>query len=129
MSFSKEQLESCKLTNVHQMCLICICLLKFEFRFYICKVLEKVLRDIKDNKKFDSLLEEVNNIVIRQESECNLEESAQMWHSEAEQLRELLESDKKANEDDRTRTIKLAQESDAQVDHTIFLNSGKLGNV
>nr|XP_012231297.1 PREDICTED: IQ domain-containing protein D-like [Linepithema humile] len=96
-------------------------------RYYVYKVLERVLRDVKDNRRFDSLLEEVHNIVKKQEDECNLEESAQIWHSEAEQLRELLESDKKVNEDDRTRTIKLAQESNAQVDHTIFLNSGKLG--
>lgn len=75
------------------------------------------------------MLEETNNIVKKQKDECNLEESAQIWLSEAEQLRELVESDKKANEDDKTRTIKLAQESNAQVDHTIFLNSGKLGNV
>lgn len=75
------------------------------------------------------MLEEANNIVKKQKDECNLEESAQIWLSEAEQLRELVESDKKANEDDKTRTIKLAQESNAQVDHTIFLNSGKLGNV
>lgn len=75
------------------------------------------------------MLEEANNIVKKQKDECNLEESAQIWLNEAEQLRELVESDKKANEDDKTRTIKLAQESNAQVDHTIFLNSGKLGNV
>lgn len=51
-----------------------------------------------------------------------------MWLSQAEQLRKLLESDEKANEEDREKAIELAQESDAQVDHTIFLNNGKSGN-
>lgn len=98
------------------------------FRNYVCEVLKKVLHEIRTCGRFDSLQEEINNISRKEEGEHNLEKSAQMWLSRAEQLRELLESDKKANEEDRKRTIKLAQESDAQVDHAILLNSGKLGN-
>lgn len=101
---------------------------KSAFRNYVCKVLKKVLDEIRSNRRFDSLQEEVRNIKQKQEDERNLEESAQMWLSQAEQLRKLLESDKKANEGDRKRAIELAQESDAQVDHTIFLNNGKSGN-
>lgn len=63
----------------------------------------------------------------KQEGESNLETSARMWQSQAKELRELLESDRRANEDDRRETIRLAQESDAQIDHALFLNSGKLG--
>lgn len=91
------------------------------------KVLEKVLRDLKENRRFDSLREEINNIAKQQQGERNLKASARMWHNQAEQLRELLESDGRANEDDRLRTIRLAQETDAQVDQALFLNSGKLG--
>jgi len=87
-----------------------------------------VLHEIRSCGRFDSLQEEINNIAKKEEDERNLEKSAQMWLSQAEQLRELLESDKKAKEEDRKRTIELAQESDAQVDHAILLNSGKLGN-
>lgn len=63
----------------------------------------------------------------KQKGESNLETSSRMWQSQAKELRELLESDRKANEDDRRETIRLAQESDAQIDHALFLNSGKLG--
>lgn len=87
-----------------------------------------MLHEIRSCGTFNSLQEEINNITKKEEDERNLEKSAQMWLSQAEQLRELLESDKKAKEEDRERTIELAQESDAQVDHTILLNSGKLGN-
>ncbi|KYQ55580.1 IQ domain-containing protein G [Trachymyrmex zeteki] len=96
-------------------------------RNYVCEVLKKVLHEIKNHRTFDSLQKEVDNIAKKLEGERNLEESAQMWLSQAKQLREQLESDKKANEEDRKRTIKLAQESDARVDHAIFINSGKLG--
>ncbi|EFN80475.1 hypothetical protein EAI_08378 [Harpegnathos saltator] len=95
-------------------------------RNYVQKVLEKVLRDVRNNRRFDSLQEEINNIAKRQEGEHNLEVNAQIWHSQAEQLRDLLESDKKANEEDRKEMMSLAQESDARVDHAIFLNSAKL---
>lgn len=101
---------------------------EFTFRNYVCEVLKKVLHEIKTRKRFDSLEEEINNILKKQEGERNLEESAQKWLSQAEQLRRLLESNNKANEEDRKRTIELAQESDARVDHAILLNSGKLGN-
>lgn len=94
----------------------------------MCEVLKKVLHEIKNHRRFDSLQKEIDNIKKKEEDERNLEKSAQTWFSQAEQLRELLESDKKANEEDRKRTIELAQESDARVDHAIFLNSGKLGN-
>ncbi|XP_011882209.1 PREDICTED: IQ domain-containing protein D-like [Vollenhovia emeryi] len=97
-------------------------------RNYVCEVLKKVLHEIRNHRRFDSLQEEINNIAKKEEGERNLEESAQKWLSQAEQLRELLESDRKANEKDKERTIELAQESDARVDHAIFLNSGKLGN-
>ncbi|XP_024887108.1 dynein regulatory complex protein 9-like [Temnothorax curvispinosus] len=96
-------------------------------RNYVCEVLKKVLHEIRTHGRFDSLQEEVDNIAKKEEGERNLEESAQKWLSQAEQLREQLESDKKANEEERQRTIELAQESDARVDHAIFLNSGKLG--
>ncbi|XP_018363544.1 PREDICTED: IQ domain-containing protein G-like [Trachymyrmex cornetzi] len=96
-------------------------------RNYVCEVLKKVLHEIRNHRTFDSLQKEVDNIAKKLEGERNLEESAQMWLNRAEQLREQLESDKKANEEDRKSTIKLAQESDARVDHAIFINSGKLG--
>lgn len=99
------------------------------FRNYVYKVLERVLHDIKNNGRFDSLQMEIDNIAKKQESERNLEANAQIWLSQAKELQELLESNKKANEEDRKNTIKLAQESDAQVDHAIFLNSGKLGKI
>ena len=83
---------------------------------------------MKNHRTFDSLQKEIYNIAKKLEDERNLEESAQMWLSQAEQLREQLESNKKANEEDRKNTIKLAQESDARVDHAIFINNGKLGN-
>ncbi|KYM90980.1 IQ domain-containing protein G [Atta colombica] len=89
--------------------------------------LKKVLHEMKNHRTFDSLQKEVYNIAKKLEDERNLEESAQMWLSQAEQLREQLESNKKANEEDRKNTIKLAQESDARVDHAIFINNGKLG--
>lgn len=95
-------------------------------RNYLQKVLERVLRDVRYSRRFDSLQEEINNIAKKQEDEHNLEVNAQIWRSQAEQLRELLESDKKASEEDRKETTSLAQESDAQVDHAIFLNSAKL---
>jgi len=98
------------------------------FRNYVCEVLKKVLHEIKTHRRFDSLEEEINNILKKQEAEHNLEESAQKWLSQAEQLRKLLEFNKKVNEEDRKRTTELAQQSDAQVDHAILLNSGKLGN-
>ncbi|XP_025988484.1 dynein regulatory complex protein 9 [Solenopsis invicta] len=96
-------------------------------RNYVCEVLKKVLHEIKNHRKFDSLRQEIDNITKKQQDECDLEESAQTWLKQAEQLRELLESEKKANEKDKERTIGLAQESDVRVDHAIFLNSGKLG--
>ncbi|XP_011254166.1 dynein regulatory complex protein 9 [Camponotus floridanus] len=96
-------------------------------RNYVYQVLQKVLRDIKKNGRFDSLQKEIDNIAKKQESERNLEANAQIWLNQAKELQELLESNKKANEEDRENIIKLAQESDAQVDHAIFLNSGKLG--
>ncbi|CAL1679942.1 unnamed protein product [Lasius platythorax] len=95
-------------------------------RNYAYKVLERVLRDIKNNGRFDSLQKEIDDIAKRQESERNLEANAQIKLSQAEELQELLESNKKENEEDRKEMIRLAQESDAQVDHAIFLNSGKL---
>lgn len=98
------------------------------FRNYVCEVLKKVLHEIRNHRRFDSLQEEINNIAKKQEGERNLEETAQMRLNQAEQLREHVESDKKANEEDRKRMTELAQESDALVDHAIFLNSGKLGN-
>lgn len=94
----------------------------------MCEVLKKVLHEIRNYRTFDSLQKEVDNIAKRQEDERNLEESARMWLSKAEQFQELIESDKKANEEDREKTMQLAQESDTQVDHAIFVNSGKLGN-
>ncbi|XP_012061589.1 PREDICTED: IQ domain-containing protein G-like [Atta cephalotes] len=96
-------------------------------RNYISEVLKKVLHEMKNHRTFDSLQKEIYNIAKKLEDERNLEESAQMWLSQAEQLREQLESNKKANEEDRKNTIKLAQESDARVDHAIFINNGKLG--
>ncbi|EGI66460.1 IQ domain-containing protein G [Acromyrmex echinatior] len=96
-------------------------------RNYVYEVLKKVLHEIRNHRTFDSLQKEVDNIAKKLEGERNLEESAQMWLSQAEQLREQLESDKKANEEDRKNTINLAQESDARVDHAIFINNGKLG--
>jgi len=98
------------------------------FRNYICEVLKKVLHEIRNHRRFDSLQEEINNIIKNQKGKRDLEKSAQMWFSQAEQLRELLESEKKANEEDKKKTTELAQESDAQIDNAIFLNSGKLGN-
>jgi len=95
----------------------------------VYQVLERVLRDIKNNGRFDSLQKEIDNIAKKQESERNLEANAQIWLNQAKELQELLESNKKANEEDRENIIKLAQESDAQVDHAIFLNSGKLGKI
>ncbi|KAL6263687.1 hypothetical protein P5V15_003775 [Pogonomyrmex californicus] len=95
-------------------------------RNYVYKVLEKVLHEIKSRGTFDSLREENDNIAKKQEGERNLEESAETWLSQVKELRELLESDKKANEEDRKRTIELAQESDAQIDYAIFLNNGKM---
>lgn len=99
------------------------------FRNYAYKVLERVLRDIKNNGRFDSLQKEIDDIAKRQESERNLEANAQIKLSQAEELQELLESNKKENEEDRKEMIRLAQESDAQVDHAIFLNSGKLSKM
>ncbi|XP_050455609.1 dynein regulatory complex protein 9-like isoform X2 [Cataglyphis hispanica] len=96
-------------------------------RNYAYQVLERVLHDIKNNGRFDSLQKEIDNITKKQEDDRNLEATAQIWLSQAEELQELLESEKKANEENRKKTIKLAQESDAQIDHAIFLNSGKLG--
>ncbi|XP_029661740.1 dynein regulatory complex protein 9-like [Formica exsecta] len=96
-------------------------------RNYTYQVLERVLRDIKNNGKFDSLQKEIDNIAKKQEGDHNLEANAQIRFSQAEELQGLLESEKKENEEDRKKTIRLAQESDAQVDHAIFLNSGKLG--
>lgn len=96
-------------------------------RNYAYKVLENVLRDIRNNGRFDSLQKEVENIAKMQEGERNLEESAKIKFSQAQKLQELLETNKKANEENRKEMIKLAQESDAKVDHAIFLNSGKLG--
>lgn len=93
------------------------------------QVLERVLHDIKNNGRFDSLQKEIDNIAKKQESERNLEANAQIWLNQAKELQELLESNKKANEEDRENIIKLAQESDAQVDHAIFVNSGKLGKI
>ncbi|XP_032662892.1 uncharacterized protein LOC116840381 [Odontomachus brunneus] len=95
-------------------------------RNYLQKVLKRIFRDVRYSRRFDTLQEEINNIAKKQEDEHNLEVNAQIWRSQAEQLRELLESDKKANEEDRKETTNLAQESDAQVDHAIFLNSAKL---
>ncbi|KYN44230.1 IQ domain-containing protein G [Trachymyrmex septentrionalis] len=96
-------------------------------RNYVYEVLKKVLHEIRNHRTFDSLQKEVDNIAKKLEGEHNLEESAQMWLSRAEQLREQLEFDKKVNEEDRKNTIKLAQESDARVDHATFINNGKLG--
>ncbi|XP_011707319.1 PREDICTED: cilia- and flagella-associated protein 58-like [Wasmannia auropunctata] len=96
-------------------------------RNYVCEVLKKVLHEVKNYGRFDSLKEEVDKIVRKREGERVLEEKAQTWLSQAERFRELLESDKKANEEDTKRTTKLAQESDAQVDHALLLSSGKLG--
>ncbi|XP_072767181.1 uncharacterized protein [Anoplolepis gracilipes] len=96
-------------------------------RNYVYQVLERVLHDIKNNRRFDSLQKEINNIAKKQEGERNLEADTDIWLSQAKELQELLESNKKANEEDRKNTIKLTQESDVQVDHAIFLNSGKLG--
>lgn len=93
------------------------------------QVLQRVLRDIKNNGRFDSLQKEIDNIAKKQESERNLEANAQIWFNQAKELQELLESNKKANEEDRENIIKLAQETDAQVDHAIFLNSGKLSKI
>lgn len=118
--------------NFHQGGQSLICIRSFSesvFRNYVCEVLKKVLHEIKNYRRFDSLLKEIDNITKKQEGERNLEENAQMWLNEAKQLRELLESDKKTNEEDRERMIELAQESDALVDHAIFLNSRKLGNI
>lgn len=92
------------------------------------KVLERVLHDVRDNRRFDSLQEEINNIAKRHEEERHLEANAEVWSNQAKQLQELIAYDKKRNEIDRKQKIKLAQESDAQVDHTIFSNNGKLGN-
>jgi hypothetical protein len=94
----------------------------------VYKVLERVLYDIRNNRRFDSLQEEINNIMRKQEAERDLETSARVWFAQAKQLREMLEYNKTVNKKDAERTIKLAQESDAQVDHAIFVNSGKLGN-
>ncbi|XP_070172059.1 dynein regulatory complex protein 9-like [Polyergus mexicanus] len=96
-------------------------------RNYAYQVLERVLRDIKNNGRFDSLQKEIDNIAKKQDGDHNLEVNAQIWLSQAKEFQGLLESEKKANEEDRKKTISLAQESDAQVDHAIFLNSGKLG--
>lgn len=90
------------------------------------KVLENVLHDVRSNRRFDTLREEINNIAKKQEDEHNLEVNAQIWQSQAEQLQKLLDSDKKANEEDKKETMHRAQQSDAQVDQTIFLNSAKL---
>lgn len=98
-------------------------------RNYAYQVLERVLREIKDNGRFDSLRKETDNIAKKLESERNLEANAHTLLNQAKELQELLESNKKANEEDRKDTIRLAQESDAQVDHAIFLNSGKLGKI
>lgn len=95
----------------------------------MCKVLEKVLRDVRDKGRFDSLQEEINNITKKQEGERNLEANAQMWVNRADQLQKLLESDRKANEEERKRMTNLVHESEAQVDHAILLNSGKLGKM
>lgn len=95
----------------------------------MCKVLEKVLRDVRNNGRFDSLQEEINNIARKEEDERNLEADTQLWLNQADQLQKLLETDRKMNEEDRERMIQLAHESDAQVDHAIFLNSGKLGKI
>lgn len=97
------------------------------FRNYVQKVLEKVLHEVRNNRRFDSLQEEINNIAKRQEGERNLEVNAQIWHSQAEQLRQLLESDKKANEEETKKMMILVQESDAQVDQAILVNNAKLG--
>ncbi len=51
---------------------------------------------MKNHRTFDSLQKEVYNIAKKLEDERNLEESAQMWLSQAEQLREQLESNKKS---------------------------------
>lgn len=96
------------------------------FRNCVRQILEQVLRDVRNNRRFDSLQEEINNIAKKQEGEHHLEVNAQIWHSQAEQLRQLLESNKKANEEDTRETMSLAQESDARVDHAIFLSSAKL---
>jgi len=94
----------------------------------VYKVLERVLYDIRNNRRFDSLQEEINNITRKQEEEHDLETSARVWFAQAKQLRERLEYNKTVNEKNAKRILKLAQESDAQVDHAIFVNSGKLGN-
>lgn len=96
------------------------------YRNYLQKILEKVLREVRYNRRFDRLQEEINNIAKKQEDEHNLEVNEQIWRGQAEQLRELLESDKKANEEDRKRTAILDHESDAQIDHEIFLSNAKL---
>lgn len=98
------------------------------FRSYVYKVLEQLLCDVRVNRSFDSLQEQIAKITRKRENELELETSAQMWRARAEQLRDTLECTKSANEKDTERMMKLAQESDAQVDHAIFLNSGKLGN-
>jgi len=94
----------------------------------VYKVLERVLHDVRNNRRFDSLQEEINNITRKQEDERDLETSAQVWFAQVKQLRETLEYNKTVNEKDAERKIKYAQESDAQVDHAILVNSGKLGN-
>ncbi|XP_014481879.1 PREDICTED: IQ domain-containing protein D-like [Dinoponera quadriceps] len=82
---------------------------------YVQKVLEKVFHDVRDNRRFDSLQKEIHEIAKKQESEHNLSVDAEIWQDQAEQLRELLEIDRKANEENRKKTISLDQKSDAQL--------------
>ncbi|RLU15106.1 hypothetical protein DMN91_012993 [Ooceraea biroi] len=96
-------------------------------RNYVRRVLERVLRDVRDDRKFDSLQEELDSIARKREGERDLETSARAWLNRAGQLRGTLESSKTASAEDTESTIRLAQESDAAVDRAIFLNSGKLG--
>ncbi|RLU14900.1 hypothetical protein DMN91_012787 [Ooceraea biroi] len=61
-------------------------------RNYVRRVLERVLRDVRDDRKFDSLQEELDSIARKREGERDLETSARAWLNRAGQLRGTLES-------------------------------------
>lgn len=96
-------------------------------RTYVSEVLKRVAWNMKNDRTFESLELEIDDIVKTQEGEHELQINCELWTEQAKQLRELIEYDKVEFIGNRKKKIEMAQQMNAEVDNSIFLNGSQLG--
>lgn len=85
--------------------------------------------DLRSQRRYNYLEEEINNIVKDSEANRNLEINYEIWEEQLTQLSELIVDEKLNSEIHVRKLLTSVHESGAKIEEAIFLSSSRLGTI